>query len=123
MRGAWDSIHVVEVKETNKKAKYKLTSTVMLSIETSNESTGTVSLAGSLTRQYEKEALVSTESPHIANIGKLVEDSEIAMRESLDTIYFGKTRQIKDQLRIPLGNTVLTDRVALSKALGAAVKK
>lgn len=51
MRGAWDSIHVVEVKELKDRSKYKLTSTIMLSIETSNDSTGNVSLAGSLTRQ------------------------------------------------------------------------
>ena len=51
MRGAWDSIHVVEVKEHNNKAKYKLTSTIMLAIDTSTDQTGSVSLAGSLTRQ------------------------------------------------------------------------
>jgi capping protein beta len=51
MRGAWDSIHVVEVKENKDRAKYKLTSTIMLTIDTSTDQTGSVSLAGSLTRQ------------------------------------------------------------------------
>lgn len=51
MKGTWDSIHVVEVKDQKKNAHYKLTSTVMLSVETENESTGSVNLAGSLTRQ------------------------------------------------------------------------
>lgn len=51
MRGAWDSIHVVEVNEKKDHAKYKLTSTVMLSIETTTDVTGSVSLAGSITRQ------------------------------------------------------------------------
>ena len=40
-----------QVKDSKKNAHYKLTSTVMLVIETETESTGGVSLAGSLTRQ------------------------------------------------------------------------
>jgi capping protein (actin filament) muscle Z-line, beta len=53
MKGTWDSIHVVEVKEANtkKNANYKLTSTVMLGIETETDATGSVNLSGSLTRQ------------------------------------------------------------------------
>jgi capping protein (actin filament) muscle Z-line, beta len=51
MKGTWDSIHVVEVQDSKKNAHYKLTSTVMLSIETETEATGIVNLAGSLTRQ------------------------------------------------------------------------
>jgi hypothetical protein len=51
MKGTWDSIHVVEVQDNKKNAHYKLTSTVMLSIETETNATGQVNLAGSLTRQ------------------------------------------------------------------------
>lgn len=51
MKGSWDSIHVVEVKDQKTKARYKLTSTVMLSVETETNATGQVNLAGSLTRQ------------------------------------------------------------------------
>ncbi len=51
MKGTWDSIHVVEVQDNKRNAHYKLTSTVMLSIETETNNTGQVSLAGSLTRQ------------------------------------------------------------------------
>jgi capping protein beta len=51
MKGTWDSIHVVEVKDSKKNANYKLTSTVMLGIETETEATGSVNLSGSLTRQ------------------------------------------------------------------------
>ena len=53
MKGTWDSIHVVEVQEGKKTAHYKLTSTVMLSIETETEATGTVTLSGNLTRQVD----------------------------------------------------------------------
>jgi len=123
MRGAWDSIHVVEVKEHKDRAKYKLTSTVMLSIETSNDSTGNVSLAGSLTRQYERESVVNNENPHINNIGKMVEESEITMRESLDAIYFAKTKEIKDTLRNPIGSTELEKRQKMSSQINLALGK
>jgi len=105
MRGAWDSIHVVEVKESKDKAKYKLTATIMLTIETSTDATGSVSLAGSLTRQFEKESAVNADNSHITNIGRLIEDAEIAMREALESIYFAKTREITHFLRDPLGRT------------------
>lgn len=55
MKGTWDSIHVVEVHDKKKNATYKLTSTVMLTLETETTSTGQVNLAGSLTRQVKKE--------------------------------------------------------------------
>jgi len=52
MKGTWDSIHVVEVQDVaGRGGRYKLTSTVMLFIETETKETGRVTLAGSLTRQ------------------------------------------------------------------------
>jgi capping protein (actin filament) muscle Z-line, beta len=51
MKGTWDSIHVMEVQDGGKQAHYKLTSTVMLGIETETDQAGRVNLGGSLTRQ------------------------------------------------------------------------
>lgn len=99
MKGTWDSIHVVEVQEGKKSAHYKLTSTVMLTIETETEATGNVSLAGSLTRQAEQDSAVSDQSPHVSNIGRMVEDMELKLRQTLETIYFGKTKDIANELR------------------------
>jgi len=121
MRGAWDSIHVVEVKEKKDKAKYKLTSTVMLSIDTTNDVTGSVSLAGSLTRQTEKDATVSVENSHVVNIGRLIEDCEIKIRESLESIYFAKTREISDTLRNAIGTAELDRRKKMSNQIGDAM--
>merc|ERR1712024_77077 len=42
---------------------------------------------------------VSEASPHIANIGRLVEDMENKIRNTLNEIYFGKTRDIVNGLR------------------------
>lgn len=75
IKGCWDSIHVVEVAEKSggRNAHYKLTSTVMLWLQTNRASLGTMNVGGSLTRQVETDALVSESSTHIANIGKMVE--------------------------------------------------
>lgn len=60
--GCWDSIHVVEVnhRESQPKASYKVTSTVMLWLKTQRDTTGTMSLGGSYTRQIDGTVSVST---------------------------------------------------------------
>jgi capping protein beta len=123
MRGAWDSIHVVEVKENKDRAKYKLTSTIMLTIDTTTEQTGAVSLAGSLTRQSEKEGVVSAETTHIVHIGRLIEDAENKMREALDAIYFAKTREISDTLRNVVGQAEMDRRKKMSSQIGDAMAR
>jgi len=119
MKGSWDSIHVVEVKDNRKSAHYKLTSTVMLNITTENAETGSVSLAGSLTRQAEQDFPVNDASPHVINIGKMVEDMEIKLRTTLEMIYFGKTKDIVNELRQVIGVGILNQRKNLSKQIGS----
>ncbi|XP_073246981.1 F-actin-capping protein subunit beta isoforms 1 and 2-like isoform X1 [Porites lutea] len=80
IKGCWDSIHVVEV-QTNKAGS------------------GMMNLGGSLTRQVEADSAVSDASPHIANIGRQVEEMENKMRNTLNDIYFGKTKDIVNALR------------------------
>ena len=136
MKGTWDSIHVVEVKDQKKNARYKLTSTVMLSIETENEATGSVSLAGSLTRQVcsvflasacvyslqeEKDFPVNDQNPHVTNIGRMIEDMESKLRTTLELIYFGKTKEVVSNLRNIVGNAELEKRKNLSSQIGSAL--
>lgn len=101
IKGCWDSIHVIEVQEksSGRSAHYKLTSTVMLWLQTTKESSGMMNLGGSLTRQIETDLPVSEASPHLVNVGKMVEDMENKMRSTLDQIYFSKTRDIVNDLR------------------------
>lgn len=119
MKGTWDSIHVVEVECSKKSAQYRLTSTVMLGIETKDATTGKVSLSGSLTRQSESSGNISGPDSHVQNIGKMVEDMEFKLRATLDTIYFGKTKDIVNDLRQSVGVSELNKRKELSKQLGA----
>lgn len=99
MKGAWDSIHVFEVQERGRNAQYKLTSTIMLYMITSNQELGNLNLSGSMTRQIEQDFPVDDPAAHIANIGRMVEDMELKMRNSLQEVYFGKTKDIVNDLR------------------------
>ncbi|KIS66593.1 putative F-actin-capping protein subunit beta [Mycosarcoma maydis] len=122
--GAWDSIHVFEATErasggskssssgTGISASYKLTSTVMLSLIRRDESTeeptdiqsssakvGTVEIAGSLTRQSEADYALPDFVSHVSNVGRMIEDMEAKMRNQLQEVYFGKTRDVVSHLR------------------------
>lgn len=125
IKGCWDSIHVVEVAEKSggRNAHYKLTSTVMLWLQTNRQSLGTMNVGGSLTRQVETDALVSESSTHIANIGKMVESMENSIRSTLNEIYFGKTHNVVTNLR---SIAVLSDQrrqEALKSDLAQALQK
>jgi len=120
MKGTWDSIHVVEVQD-GKQAHYKLTSTVMLSIETETDQSGRVTLGGSLTRQTEQDCPVNDINPHVSNIGRMVEDMESKLRSTLDTIYFGKTKDIVNDLRQASGASILRERQAFAADISATL--
>jgi capping protein beta len=126
MKGLWDSIHVFNVEEKGGSADYQLTSTIMLSIETNEEKTGMINLSGSLTRQESRDAQpVTKEKTHLMNVGSFIEDLENKMRASLDTIYFSKTKDIVNDLRIALG-VQATQKIKENQGLvakGAAAKK
>jgi len=109
--GSWDSIHVFEASERGRSAHYKLTSTVMLQLVSKNTpvtikdskqsspSEGSVDLSGSMTRQIEQDCPLSDFSSHIANTGRMIEDQEIKMRNLLQEVYFGKTKDVVYDLR------------------------
>lgn len=81
--GGWDSIHVFEAVDRARTAHYKLTSTVILHLGISNENLGEMDLSGNMTRQIEQDLQVDDDDSHIVNIGKLVEDMELRMRNLL----------------------------------------
>jgi capping protein beta len=49
--------------------------------------------------QAEQDLPVDDPSAHIANVGRMVEDMEQKMRNSLQEVYFGKTKDIVNDLR------------------------
>ena len=60
VQGCWDSIHVIEVieKSGGRNAHYKITSTVMLWLQTNKEGSGSMNLSGSLTRQVSQNYVI-----------------------------------------------------------------
>uniref|UniRef100_A0A6M2DLZ5 F-actin-capping protein subunit beta n=1 Tax=Xenopsylla cheopis TaxID=163159 RepID=A0A6M2DLZ5_XENCH len=123
IKGCWDSIHVVEVQEKSRSAHYKLTSTVMLWLQTNKQGSGTMNLGGSLTRQVEQDSNVNDSNPHIANIGRMVEDMENKIRNTLNEIYFGKTKDIVNGLRSIQPLSDQKQQTALKNDLYAALQK
>jgi len=105
---SWDSIHVFEAAERGRQAHYKLTSTIMLYLGTKKEgvkgsveqtSKGEILLSGSMTRQIEQDHPVNDTSSHVSNTGRMIEEQEIKMRNLLQDVYFGKTRDVVHELR------------------------
>lgn len=125
IKGCWDSIHVVEVQEktSGRSAHYKLTSTVMLWLQTNKSGSGTMNLGGSLTRQIESDSNVNDANPHIANIGRMVEDMENKIRNTLNEIYFGKTKDIVNGLRSVQSLTEQRQQADLRNDLAKALQK
>ena len=78
--GGWDSIHVFEVVDRGRVAHYKLTSTVILHLGARGDALGALSLGGNLTRQIEQDLPVENDGSHIVNVGRMVEDMEIKIR-------------------------------------------
>ncbi|KAJ9157793.1 F-actin-capping protein subunit beta [Pleurostoma richardsiae] len=97
--GVWDSIHVFEASERGRTTNYRLTSTVILSLSSTGPSLGELDLSGNMTRQVEQDLPVEGDDGHIANIGRLVEDMELKMRNLLQEVYFGKAKDVVGDLR------------------------
>ncbi|KAK2175594.1 hypothetical protein NP493_720g00012 [Ridgeia piscesae] len=118
IRGCWDSIHVIEVQEksSGRSAHYKLTSTAMLWLQTNKEGSGTMNLGGSL------DTSVSDSSPHIANMGRMIEDMENKIRNTLNEIYFGKTKDVVNGLRSTMQLSYLKQRENLQNDLAQALR-
>jgi len=76
---------------------------VILSLATKGATLGEVDLSGNMTRQVEQDLPVENDESHIANIGRLVEDMELKMRNLLQEVYFGKAKDVVGDLR-SIGN-------------------
>ncbi|CRG86449.1 F-actin-capping protein subunit beta [Talaromyces islandicus] len=97
--GAWDSIHVFEATDRARSSHYRLTSTVILHLANETDALGEMNLSGNMTRQVEADLPVESDASHIANVGRLVEDMELKMRNLLQEVYFGKAKDVVGDLR------------------------
>jgi capping protein beta len=58
-----------------------------------------MNLSGNMVRQVEQDMAVEDDSSHVANIGRMVEDMELKMRNLLQEVYFGKAKDVVGDLR------------------------
>jgi len=103
-RGWWDSIHVFDVTEDKKGTYvYKLTSTVMVSMVIKDSTVGQVDLSGSMTKQETKKQPVNAANTQLSNMGRMLEEMELRIRNSIEGIYIQKTREVINGMRTTTG--------------------
>ena len=113
----WNSVHVVEVTPSSegRTASYGMTTTISLIMEPNTASlatdgSGRTCISGSLTKRSDRVLSIATNglggaAEHIANIGKMIEDVEIEMRSSMNSLHIQKTRYVVDSVRTPPGDS------------------
>jgi len=120
-KGYWDSTHVFEVNEDKDGYYvYKLTTTVMISMVLTDDKVGNVDLSGLRTQQDTKRLRVDADSPQIANMGKMLEDMELRIRNAIEGIYIQKTREVINGMRSATGKRD-AEWSNIAKSLNAAV--
>lgn len=104
--GNWDSSNLVtvtfEADGDKIKANYNLITTVNLAMSFTNKICGKVCLSGTIARSSHYSKTVKSyvkDDDHIANIGVLVEDMENSIRNTLDTVYCMKSKEILETAR------------------------
>lgn len=123
-RGCWDGIHVIEAHPNpdGKTCDYKLTTTVLLTLGSEHpETTGSVDLSGSLTRQATGTFPLTADRTHVVNMGTMIESMEGDLRASLDALYISKTKEIAATLHRRQDSGPIMQRSLISD-LSAAMK-
>lgn len=105
-KGQWSSVHVFEVVSGGKKDQYdyRLTSTVLVSMPLQLKGLGDIDLSGSITKQAQKQATLKTigdsKESHIEIMGPMLEDLELDLRNTIEGVYFQKTKEIINGMRV-----------------------
>lgn len=103
-RGSWESNNLISAQylPETKRINFTITTTVFLTISSTDAATGILELSGSLSRQMQDSKPAGANlyaDSHIYHIVSLVELMESKLRSSIDLIYIGKTQEIIDRTR------------------------
>ena len=83
---------------------YKLTSTVLVSMPMKVKGLGDIDLSGSVTKQAQKtqtlQSYADDKQSHLEIMGPMLEDLELDLRGSIEGVYFQKTKEIVNGMRI-----------------------
>jgi hypothetical protein len=130
-KGAWDSVHVIQVEESNefdKTCNYRVDSAVVMSICPYKQST----ISCSLTKETVKTCNVrfsSLTGSHIENLGLIMEAVEIDFRSKLERVLIPKSMEVMESIyrkesgsgTVHLMNGMLGDDHKPSMATGMGV--
>lgn len=94
--GQWHSLHSFTVEENvTGKHTYTLVSTVFLKLELAGGPYGELKINGTSTKRTEQTHPKSDKgSEHLVRMGKMLEKNEKFLRDELDAVYVGKSKQI-----------------------------
>jgi len=105
-------------EKTATQVSYKLTSTLMITLETTSERSGTIHLSGNLTKQqFKKDVALSKDNGHTVQLGSQIEAVENSMRQHVNEIYFSRTKDIVNDIRKRAGFAAFNATVAQHTAL------
>merc|ERR1712154_696492 len=127
-KGHWSSVHVFEVTASNKKDEfnYKLTSTVLVSMPMQVKGLGDIDLSGSVTKQAQKSAKLQSygsdnKQSHLEIMGPMLEDLELDLRGTIEGVYFQKTKEIVNGMRVTDASIKARDK-KMANIASAAIK-
>jgi len=99
--GGWDGLHVFEVSHGGAKtgtARYKLTSTIIVTMCTESAEAGEVQMSGSTTERAENDLPFDENVTHVINMGTMLEAMETSLRLDILGVCFDKSQNIIDTL-------------------------
>lgn len=101
-QGEWHSIHSFTVDENiTGKHTYTLVSTVFLRLELEGESYGDLSICGTSSKRIENTYPKNDNNDeHLIRIGQMLEKNEGFLRDELDAVYVGKSKQLINTIRV-----------------------
>lgn len=127
-KAIWDSIHLFEITKSdddvNDEFIYCHTATVMLSFDNSVDQLKNIKLSGNLIHQNEsKHSINQGPSKHLIHVGNLLEESESRLRNDLQSVYFGRTHDIVNELRSALPEGYLRNQADFRDEMMAKLGK
>ena len=127
-KAVWDSVHLFEITKRSEEVEdefvYCHTATVMLSFDNSVDQLKNIKLAGNLIRQNEsKFSTNKNSSNHLIHVGALLEESESRLRNDLQSVYFGRTHDIVNELRSAMPEGFLRNQADFREEMKAKLDK
>ncbi|KAL0239030.1 hypothetical protein PCE1_004721 [Barthelona sp. PCE] len=119
--GFWDSFHLVNIEPQGSNLyTYEVESSVTVHIFAETNQIGKADICGSLSKSNRTRKQSTDILSHVENIGPLIESNETQLRDYIESIYFGKTRDVIE--KIHLSQPPIQKDAFLSELYGSMLK-